>query len=335
MTMDKPEIALANWQTQHYLTVRTDPANITANTQEGWYAASTNVSLTAEPLPDYALGYWDIDGVIQAERVNPITVNMNTTHTATAHYIKTPPQAAFTYSPTDCYVNSTITLDASAATAGGSNDTLAKFEWDFGDGSPKVTETSFTTNHVFTQVNNCTVTLNVTNGRGVWSTTSQELVILPPVGPEADFICYPASPRANQTVIFDAATSILGWNGTDHPPIVDCTWDFGDGNVTSGSNFTIFHQYILYGDYMAKLNITDANGLKSSVTRIVRVRITALAGDINGDGAVDIFDAIALSKAYSSRPGSLNWNPNADINSDNVIDIYDAITLASNYGKAV
>jgi hypothetical protein len=64
------------------------------------------------------------------------------------------------------------------------------------------------------------------------------------------------------------------------------------------------------------------------------ISITIVA-DLNGDGIVDIYDAIVLANAYSSVPTSSNWNGNADINSDNVVDIYDAIILANNYGKKI
>jgi hypothetical protein len=56
-------------------------------------------------------------------------------------------------------------------------------------------------------------------------------------------------------------------------------------------------------------------------------------GDINGDGVVDIYDAILLAGAYNSVPNDPNWNSSADINRDNIVDIYDAIILANNYGK--
>jgi parallel beta-helix repeat protein len=58
-----------------------------------------------------------------------------------------------------------------------------------------------------------------------------------------------------------------------------------------------------------------------------------LPGDINGDGAVDIYDAILLANAYNSTPGKPNWKPNADINGDNIVDIYDAILLANSYNQ--
>jgi hypothetical protein len=56
-----------------------------------------------------------------------------------------------------------------------------------------------------------------------------------------------------------------------------------------------------------------------------------IPGDINGSGVVDIYDAIILSNAYNSKPGSSNWNPNSDLKADEVIDIYDAIILANHY----
>ena len=64
----------------------------------------------------------------------------------------------------------------------------------------------------------------------------------------------------------------------------------------------------------------------------VLVNITVLSrGDINNDGAVDIYDAIILAHAFNSHPGASEWNPSADINNDGVVDIYDAIILAGNF----
>jgi hypothetical protein len=59
--------------------------------------------------------------------------------------------------------------------------------------------------------------------------------------------------------------------------------------------------------------------------------LVTIPGDINGDGTVNILDAITLGNAFLATPGSSNWNPNADINSDNTVNILDAIILANHF----
>jgi len=56
-------------------------------------------------------------------------------------------------------------------------------------------------------------------------------------------------------------------------------------------------------------------------------------GDINGDGVIDKKDVDLIKKAYGSRPGDPNWNPNCDLNGDGVVDLKDLYILASNFGK--
>jgi len=82
-----------------------------------------------------------------------------------------------------------------------------------------------------------------------------------------------------------------------------------------------------YGDYFltAATNASDR-----TVTWHLAV---VIPGDINGDGTVDIYDAIKQSSAFNSQPGSPNWNPNADINCDDIIDIYDAILLSAHFNQ--
>jgi len=59
-----------------------------------------------------------------------------------------------------------------------------------------------------------------------------------------------------------------------------------------------------------------------------------IPGDINGNGIVDIYDAILFANSMTNtRPGDPNWNPNADIKGDGVIDIYDAIVLAGHFNQ--
>jgi hypothetical protein len=78
---------------KYYLTVKTAPPGITTIPGQGWYITGTNVALTAptyvnvSPSMRYRFNYWDVDATPQGTGVNPITVGMNSNHTATAHYI--------------------------------------------------------------------------------------------------------------------------------------------------------------------------------------------------------------------------------------------------------
>jgi parallel beta-helix repeat protein len=59
----------------------------------------------------------------------------------------------------------------------------------------------------------------------------------------------------------------------------------------------------------------------------------AVFGDLNGDGIVDILDAVQAASSFGSYPGHPNWDIQADLNHDNIIDIFDIISLANNFGK--
>jgi len=71
-----------------------------------------------------------------------------------------------------------------------------------------------------------------------------------------------------------------------------------------------------------------------------------LVGDLNGDGHVDIYDALLMAQVFGMNSSNPNWNvtgyipgaptfaPNmADLNNDGVIDIYDVIILAAHFGS--
>jgi peptide/nickel transport system substrate-binding protein len=98
------------------------------------------------------------------------------------------------------------------------------------------------------------------------------------------------------------------------------------GNST-GITYTVGVDTYPIGDY----NQTGNNNKVTNCTFVAKT----LAGDINGDGTVDIYDAILLAAAFGSTPGSSNWNPSADLNGDGIVDIYDAIILAANFNNLV
>jgi parallel beta-helix repeat protein len=62
------------------------------------------------------------------------------------------------------------------------------------------------------------------------------------------------------------------------------------------------------------------------------VVIAELAGDLNGDGVVDLKDVGTAALAFGSHPGHPRWNSVADINSDDIIDLRDIAIVARNFG---
>jgi len=59
---------------------------------------------------------------------------------------------------------------------------------------------------------------------------------------------------------------------------------------------------------------------------------SALEGDFNYDGDVDIYDIVMIAQIYGSQPGDDNWNIFVDLTENWEIDIYDVVAAANNYG---
>ncbi|MGD0495919.1 MAG: dockerin type I domain-containing protein [Candidatus Bathyarchaeia archaeon] len=112
-----------------------------------------------------------------------------------------------------------------------------------------------------------------------------------------------------------------------------------EATLTSGSSMSLMFAWdttgYSYGNYTIsavadtvpnETNTANNNMTDGSV-------VVTIPGDINGDGTVDIYDAILLAGAFNSSPGSKRWNPNADINGDGIVDIYDAIIQSGHFNQ--
>ncbi len=62
--------------------------------------------------------------------------------------------------------------------------------------------------------------------------------------------------------------------------------------------------------------------------------LVTLAGDVDGNRAVNIFDIVMIAGAYGTEEGNPNYNPCYDINGDKQIDIFDVVAAARNYGES-
>jgi hypothetical protein len=117
------------------------------------------------------------------------------------------------------------------------------------------------------------------------------------------------------------------------------TTSFASQNVTlsSGNSMTITFTWnttgFAYGNYTISAYAWPVPGETNTANNNLTgatVQVT-IPGDVNGDGTVNILDAIQVSNSFLATPSSSNWNPNADINSDNVVNILDAIILANHF----
>jgi hypothetical protein len=56
------------------------------------------------------------------------------------------------------------------------------------------------------------------------------------------------------------------------------------------------------------------------------------AGDVDGDGYVDVVDLLYLVDSFGSAAGDANYDPRCDFNHDDAVDVVDLLTLVENFG---
>jgi len=91
----------------------------------------------------------------------------------------------------------------------------------------------------------------------------------PPIikfAPIADFIFTPEKPKVGEKVIFDASASY-----DPDGQIVKYEWDFESDGIIDATGKIVEHVFLTPGRYPVKLTITDNDGNKDSVAKVVTV----------------------------------------------------------------
>jgi len=85
--------------------------------------------------------------------------------------------------------------------------------------------------------------------------------------PVAYFTYSPDVPGPQDLIVFNASSSYSpnGW-------IVQYTWDFGDGNISTVTDPVVTHAFYVDGDYTVQLTVTDNNGYTGVAVAVIPVR---------------------------------------------------------------
>ncbi|MGY3126532.1 PKD repeat protein [Agrococcus sp. UYP33] len=162
------------------------------------------------------------------------------------------PTAAF-QSTTDLL---SASFDGSGSTAAGGS-TISSYAWQFGDGA---TGTGASATHDYDAAGTYSVTLTVTDSRGLSDAITQDVTVeAPNVGPTASF-----------TSSVDDLDAAVNGSASSDPDgsIASYSWNWGDGTAsTSGATST--HRYGAAGSYTVTLTVTDDDGAVGTSTGVI------------------------------------------------------------------
>jgi chitodextrinase len=192
-----------------------------------------------------------------------------------------PPTAVFTMSPPPVTMNVSSTFDGStscpgAADANGncivsgvSSQAITSFLWNFGDGG---TASGPVVTHAFATPGTFTVTLTVTNDRGVKASKTQVVTIAASTSALGDWVFSPTGASAPANIIFNAD----GVHAAPGHNIVQYSWNFGDPFSTlagnTGSTSVVNHLYTGAGTFTVTLTVVDDTGAKTVITHQVAIK---------------------------------------------------------------
>jgi serine protease AprX len=321
----------------NFLQVQTEPAGVALIPGQGWYTQGASVVLTAPESLNvsyntrYRFSYWDVDGTSRGSGVNPITVNGDTNHTATAHFTI---QYYLTVSVDPAGI---VSIPGEGWYDGATSRTLTapqisnyQFNYWSIDGSSQGNQVnpitvSMNTAHLATAhyirttptVNDITIvnvaTFKTIVGQGFSTHVNVTVANHGNVPENFNVTIY-----ANQTIIATRQNVVLA---SGNVMAITLTWNtsgFVKGNYSISA-----YAWPVPGE----TNVADNNFTDGWV-------FISMVGDINADGKVDAKDVYIAAQAYGSRPGYPYWNANCDINDDGTSDLKDYYIVCKNYGKS-
>jgi PKD repeat protein len=207
--------------------------------------------------------------------------------------ISNPPVASFTPAVQRCAGVPLTFTDASTVPPG---NTLAQWQWDFGDGNTLNATAGTAQTHTYTTPGLYNVTLKVVTSSGCQSllfSTPVTINVNPVAGFNFPNICLPvgAAQFTNTTTINDGSL-----------PLVTYSWNFGDGNTSTLGN--PLHNYSGAGPYTVTLTATSSNGCTDDSIRSVNTIFARPAAGFSVDSIESCTGGTLNFINASTAPGS-------------------------------
>lgn len=205
-----------------------------------------------------------------------------------------------------------VTFDARGSRAGGAADPVARYVWDFGDGSPPVVvddPARTRIEHAFIADGDLTVTLRVEDEDSAAEATCA--IVIDDTAPEARFVVdAPGGVFEGRAITLDARGSRGGSAGD---PIAEYHWIFGDGEELRGGPevAVVQHAWPDQGDYTVELRLTDSDGSPASARNFVPV-LNLAPSDVRiiGPDRAEVGQRVAFRVEYTdvaADPALITW----------------------------
>jgi PKD repeat protein len=259
-------------------------------------------------------------------------------------YLPKSPVASFVYEPLEPKVGELVTFDATESIPG--EDSIVSYEWDFDDGNTTATPDPVIA-HVYGNSGTFNVTLTVTNTEGLSDKTWKLITVVSAIKHDITVVSVNASTPHEYPGRVVNITVVVKNNGEVSETFDVITYrdaiPIGTAHVNDlsvGENTTIVFSWDTTGlapchnwTISAEAPLIDDYNPSDNALIDGTVKIKML-GDVDANGIIDIYDVVAASVAYNSKPGDPTWNPQADIAPEyGWIDLFDLVTINCHYGE--
>ena len=128
--------------------------------------------------------------------------------------------------------------------------------------------------------------------------------------------------EGNETILL--VETLTNWNPANASQYLSFSWHCQDEKLEAGKTAEVTQTLLVS---------PSTQGISTFSFDINLEGRQYLQGDVNGDGIVNLFDAVIVLSAYGTTPRSPEWNSDADVNGDGKVDLFDFVIVAREYGK--